>query len=185
LLAFHGLSICSKTLPVHVNTIDTSYKATYSDCVIQVCTVADTEEEKKVNGIGISWVAVSIALLVVCPMALAMFWQIMRRREAAFALLHYKVQLEQLQQQSQQQEAGLREQMAAARAEKAHAEQLQRQLMFAQESWLPCAKSTSNCLPGRPKLKDRPARCVLSTDSFFSSTSSSSKPMGAYRAAMR
>lgn len=85
------------------------------------------------NGIGMSWAVVSIALLVVCIMALAMFWQIMRRREAVTTLQHYQLKLGQLQQQSQQQEADLHEQTAAARAEKAHAEQLQRQLDFAQE----------------------------------------------------
>lgn len=85
------------------------------------------------NGIGMSWAVMGIALLAVCMMALAMFWQIMRRREAVSSLQHYQLQLEQLQQQSQQQEADLREQTAAARAEKAHADQLQRQLDFAQE----------------------------------------------------
>lgn len=85
------------------------------------------------NGIGMSWAVVSIALLVVCMMVLAMFWQIMRRREAVATLQHYQLQLGRLQQQSQQQGADLREQTAAARAEKAHAEQLQRQLDFAQE----------------------------------------------------
>lgn len=80
-----------------------------------------------------SWAVVGIALLMACVMALAMFWQIMRRREAVATSQHYQLQMEQLQQQSQQQEADLREQTAAARAEKAHAEQLQRQLEFAQE----------------------------------------------------
>ena len=85
------------------------------------------------NGIGMSWGVAGIALLSLCVMALALFWQIMRRREAVATLQHYQLQLGQLQQQNQQQEADLREQTAAARAEKAHAEQLQRQLDFAQE----------------------------------------------------
>lgn len=85
------------------------------------------------NGIGMSWGVVGIALLSVFVMALALFWQIMRRREVVATLQHYQLQLGQLQQQNQQQEAELREQTAAARAEKAHAEQLQRQLDFAQE----------------------------------------------------
>lgn len=85
------------------------------------------------NGIGMSWGVVGITLLVACVMALALFWQIMRRREAVAGLQHYQLQLGQMQQQSQQQEAELREQTAAARAEKAHAEQLQRRMEFAQE----------------------------------------------------
>lgn len=86
-----------------------------------------------VNGIGMSWVVTGIALLSICVMALALFWQIMRRREAMASLEHFQLQLAQTQHQGQQREADLREQKAAARAEKAHADQLQRQLDFAQD----------------------------------------------------
>lgn len=79
-----------------------------------------------------SW-GVVIALLVVCVMVLTMLWQILRHREAVTGLQHCKAQLDQLQQQSQLREAELREQTAAARAEKAHVVQLQRQLGFIQE----------------------------------------------------
>lgn len=85
------------------------------------------------NGIGMSWAVTGIALLSICVMALALFWQIMRRREAMASLQHFQLQLAQTQHQGQQLEADLREQTAAARAEKAHADQLQRQLDFAQD----------------------------------------------------
>lgn len=98
---------------------------------------------------GMYW-SVVIALVVVGVMVLALLWQILRRKEAVTGLQHCNAQLHQLKRQSQLREAELCEQTAAACAEKAHVEQLQRQLGFAQEELVVlCAKSRDNSLLSR------------------------------------
>ncbi|MDT4832613.1 RmuC family protein [compost metagenome] len=83
------------------------------------------------NDIGMSlWV---LAVALVLALGVALFWQLMRRREAQAGLQDCQVLLDQQRAISQQQELELRELIAAARAEKAHVEQLQRQVGYAQE----------------------------------------------------
>ncbi|WP_244620693.1 DNA recombination protein RmuC [Metapseudomonas lalkuanensis] len=83
------------------------------------------------NDIGMSlWV---LAVALVLALGVALFWQLMRRREAQAGLQDCQVLLDQQRAISQQQELELRELTAAARAEKAHVEQLQRQVGYAQE----------------------------------------------------
>jgi len=86
-----------------------------------------------VSDIGMSWGMVAAALVLAAGLGLALFWQSMRRQEAHTSLQACKDQLEQLQALSQSRELELRELTAAVRAEKAHVEQLQRQLSFAHE----------------------------------------------------
>ena len=85
------------------------------------------------SDIGMSWGMVSAALVLAAGLGLALFWQSMRRKEAHTHLQACKDQLEQLQALGQSRELELRELTAAVRAEKAHVEQLQRQLSFAHE----------------------------------------------------
>ncbi|QEY65860.1 DNA recombination protein RmuC [Metapseudomonas lalkuanensis] len=74
-----------------------------------------------------------LAVALVLALGVALFWQLMRRREAQAGLQDCQVLLDQQRAISQQQELELRELTAAARAEKAHVEQLQRQVGYAQE----------------------------------------------------
>lgn len=83
------------------------------------------------NDIGMSLGVLAIALVLV--LGVAMFWQLMRRREAQAGLRDCQVMLDQQRAISQQQELELRELTTAVRAEKTHAEQLQRQVGYAQE----------------------------------------------------
>lgn len=110
------------------------------------------------NGIGMSWAVMGIALLAVCMMALAMFWQIMRRREAVSSLQHYQLQLEQLQQQNQQQEADLREQTAAARRKRPMLNSCSVSSTSHKRNSLLCAMSIGNSLLALRRHKVRPAQ---------------------------
>ncbi|MGQ7817260.1 DNA recombination protein RmuC [Metapseudomonas furukawaii] len=83
------------------------------------------------NDIGMSLGLLAIALML--ALATALFWQLMRRREALAGLRDCQALLDQQRAISQQQELELRELTAAVRAEKAHVEQLQRQVGYAQE----------------------------------------------------
>lgn len=85
------------------------------------------------NMIGLSWMAISGSLLLVVLAGVAAYWQVLRRREAVTALQICQSQLEQHMVASHQKDDELRELSAGLRAEKAHVEQLQRQVEFAQQ----------------------------------------------------
>ncbi|WP_280368676.1 DNA recombination protein RmuC [Pseudomonas sp. BN411] len=74
-----------------------------------------------------------LAIAMVLALGVALFWQLMRRQEALEGLRDCQVLLDQQRVISQQQELELRELTVAVRAEKAHVEQLQRQVGYAQE----------------------------------------------------
>ena len=85
------------------------------------------------NMIGLSWMAISGSLLLVVLAGVAVYWQVLRRREAVTALQICQSQLEQHMAASHQKDGELRELSVGLRAEKAHVEQLQRQVEFAQQ----------------------------------------------------
>ncbi|EPG8492928.1 DNA recombination protein RmuC, partial [Pseudomonas aeruginosa] len=85
------------------------------------------------NMIGLSWIVISSSLLLVVLAGVAVYWQVLRRREAITALQICQSQLEQHMAASHQKDDALRELSAGLRAEKAHVEQLQRQVEFAQQ----------------------------------------------------
>jgi DNA recombination protein RmuC len=82
---------------------------------------------------SLSWFVMGVSVLLVLFAGFALCWQVLRRREALSVLQSCKAQLKQLQTRAYQQEAEIRELTAGLRAEKAHVEQLQRQVEFAQE----------------------------------------------------
>lgn len=88
------------------------------------------------SDIGMSWGLLAAAMFLVIVLGVMLFWQSMRRKEVQDNLQECKDQLEQAQGISQSRELELRELSAAFRAEKAHVEQLQRQVGFAQEEIL-------------------------------------------------
>lgn len=73
------------------------------------------------------------ALVLALGLGLGLFWQVVRRREALATLRDCQALLEQQRMTNQQQISELRELTAAVRAEKAHVEQLQRQVGYSQE----------------------------------------------------
>lgn len=79
----------------------------------------------------LSWVVMCASIFLVLLAAVALCLQVLRRREALSALQSCQAQLKQLQDRAYQQEAEMRELTAGLRAEKAHVEQLQRQVKFA------------------------------------------------------
>lgn len=85
------------------------------------------------NMIGLSWMVISGSLLLVVLAGVAAYWQVLRRREAVAALQVCQSQLEQHMAASHYRDDELRELSAGLRAEKAHVEQLQRQVEFAQQ----------------------------------------------------
>ncbi len=85
------------------------------------------------NMIALSWMVISGSLLLVVLAGVAVYWQVLRRREAVAALQICQSQLEQHMAASHQKDDELRELSAGLRAEKAHVEQLQRQVEFAQQ----------------------------------------------------
>ncbi len=85
------------------------------------------------NMIGLSWIVISSSLLLVVLAGVAVYWQVLRRREAITGLQICQSQLEQHMAASHQKDDELRELSAGLRAEKAHVEQLQRQVEFAQQ----------------------------------------------------
>ncbi|MDR8016379.1 hypothetical protein ACMHYQ_23905 [Ectopseudomonas guguanensis] len=72
-------------------------------------------------------------MLIVQGAGIALYWQVLKRRETLASLQNLQAQLKQSQMRVYQQEDEIRELTAGLRAEKAHVEQLQRQLEFAQE----------------------------------------------------
>lgn len=88
------------------------------------------------SDVGMSWGLLATAMFLVIVLGVMVFWQGMRRKEVQDNLQECKDQLEQVQGISQSRELELRELSAGFRAEKAHVEQLQRQLGFAQEEIL-------------------------------------------------
>ncbi len=85
------------------------------------------------SSIGMFWGVVASIMLLTAGLGLALFWQGMRCREAQARVYACNAQLELVQAISQARELGRCELAAAVRAEKAHAEELQRQLMHAHE----------------------------------------------------
>lgn len=83
--------------------------------------------------IGLSWMVISGSLLLVVLACIAVYWQVLLRREAVTALQICQSQLEQHMVASHQKDDEFRELSAGLRAEKAHVEQLQRQVEFAQQ----------------------------------------------------
>lgn len=74
-----------------------------------------------------------VCILVVQGAGVALYWQVLKRREAFTTVQNLQTQLKLSQRRVYQQEDEMRELTAGLRAEKAHVEQLQRQLEFAQE----------------------------------------------------
>ena len=79
----------------------------------------------------LSWSVIGVSVLLVVLAGIALCWEVLRRREALSVLQSCQAQLKQLQDRAYQQEAEIRELTAGLRAEKAHVEQLQRQVKFA------------------------------------------------------
>jgi DNA recombination protein RmuC len=82
---------------------------------------------------SLSWAVMGVGVLLVLCAGFALCWQVLRRREAFAVLQCCQAQLKLSQTRAYQQEAEIRELTAGLRAEKAHVEQLQRQVEFAQE----------------------------------------------------
>jgi DNA recombination protein RmuC len=85
------------------------------------------------NVMALSWVVVDIRVLVSVLASIALFWQVLRRREAIVALIGCQSQLYRLCEIYRQQEANVRELTAGMRAEKDHVEKPQWQVEFARE----------------------------------------------------
>lgn len=79
----------------------------------------------------LSWGVVGVSLLLVVIAGIALCWQVLRRREVISALQCCQGQVNELKVRIYQQEDEMRELIAGLRAEKAHVEQLQRQVKFA------------------------------------------------------
>lgn len=88
--------------------------------------------EQSVFGLGLSWLVVGVCLVVVQGAGAALYWQVLKQREACANLYTSQTKLEHLQMRLHQQEDDIRELTAGLRAERAHVEQLKRQLEFAQ-----------------------------------------------------
>jgi DNA recombination protein RmuC len=88
--------------------------------------------ERGVFGLGVSWLVVGVCLVIVQGAGAALYWQILKQREARANLHASQTKLEYLQMRVHQQEDEIRELTAGLRAERAHVEQLKRQLEFAQ-----------------------------------------------------
>lgn len=82
---------------------------------------------------GVSWGVLAIAMILLMGLGLALLWQTLRYSAANTYLHNCQEQLERLQVKRQNEDIERRELTAAVRAEKAHVEQLQRQLGYAQE----------------------------------------------------
>ncbi|MCE5365256.1 hypothetical protein [Pseudomonas anguilliseptica] len=81
---------------------------------------------------GLSWVVMGVCILLLLGAGIVLFWLILKRRETFATLQYSQAQLTQLQVRVYQQEDEIRELSAGLRAEKAHVEQLQRQLEISQ-----------------------------------------------------
>lgn len=77
------------------------------------------------------WGGLGVSLLLVVIAGIALCWQVLRRREVISALQGCQGQVKELKVRIYQQEDEMRELIAGLRAEKAHVEQLQRQVKFA------------------------------------------------------
>ena len=84
-------------------------------------------------GLGVSWLVMGVCILLVQGAGVALYWQVLKQREAFAAVQNLQTQLKLSQRRVYQQEDEIRELTAGLRAEKAHVEQLQRQLEFAQK----------------------------------------------------
>jgi DNA recombination protein RmuC len=79
----------------------------------------------------LSWGVIGVSILLVVIAGIALCWQVLRRREVLTAFQGCQGQVKEMQARTYQQEAEIRELTAGLRAEKAHVEQLQRQVKFA------------------------------------------------------
>lgn len=79
----------------------------------------------------LSWGVVGVSILLVVITGIALSLQVLRRREVVSALQGCQDQVKELKVRIYQQEDEMRELAAGLRAEKAHVEQLQRQVKFA------------------------------------------------------
>lgn len=86
-----------------------------------------------VSDIAMSWGFFTSALVLALGLGLGLFWQVVSRREVQVSLRDCQTLLEQQRMTNQQQKSALCELTAAVRAEKAHVDQLQRQVGFSQE----------------------------------------------------
>jgi len=88
--------------------------------------------ERSVFGLGVSWLVVGVCLVIVQGAGAALYWQVLKQREARANLQASQTKLEYLQMRVHQQEDDILELSAGLRAERAHVEQLKCQLEFAQ-----------------------------------------------------
>lgn len=79
----------------------------------------------------LSWGVIGVSILLVVITGIALCWQVLRRREVISTLQCCQGQVKELKVRIYQQEDEMRELIAGLRAEKAHVEQLQRQVKFA------------------------------------------------------
>lgn len=79
----------------------------------------------------LSWGVFGVSILLAVMAGIALCWQVLRRREVLTALQGCQGQVKELKVRIYQQEDEMRELIAGLRAEKAHVEQLQRQVKFA------------------------------------------------------
>ena len=81
----------------------------------------------------LSWGVIGVSILLVVTAGIALCWQMLRCREVFTTLQGCQGQVKEMQARIYQQEDEVRELTAGLRAEKAHVEQLQRQIKFAHE----------------------------------------------------
>lgn len=79
----------------------------------------------------LSWGVIGVSILLVVTAGIALCWQMLRCREVFTTLQGCQGQVKEMQARIYQQEDEVRELTAGLRAEKAHIEQLQRQIKFA------------------------------------------------------
>lgn len=79
----------------------------------------------------LSWGVFGVSILLVVIAGIALCWQVLRRREVLTTVQGFQGQVKEMQARIYQQEDEIRELTAGLRAEKAHVEQLQRQVKFA------------------------------------------------------
>ena len=79
----------------------------------------------------LTWLVIGVSILLVLLAAIALWFQVLRRREGGAALQGCQSQVKEMRARIYQQEDEIRELTAGLRAEKAHVEQLQRQVKFA------------------------------------------------------
>ena len=79
----------------------------------------------------LSWGVIGVSILLVVITGIALCWQVLRHREVLTALQGCQAQVKEMQARIYQQQDEMRELTAGLRAEKAHVEQLQRQVKLA------------------------------------------------------